>query len=359
MTEWRKRRSPFRPDGSVAEGADLHPSTWIHDESIIRYHLVLAFGKLRLDELTSAHCKDFRKALQDKGRSGKTAQNVLGVLHKAMADAVEDGILTANPVPRLRRKTAGRISRSNSDPLTVAEVKDFLASVPGWYRDLYDLWFRVGWRPSEILAIRFDWIDFKRRIVHLKRGRIARWGGVEAPPKTGEREVDCSYDPAIFEALERLKRRSLRTGKRDYVFTDERGSPLSQEWLHKRIWSTTLRKLGLRGRGQYNIRDTFITLALSAGEDPGWVAHACGTSERMILEHYRKWMNNLTRRDGGRIARLYRTPVSRFGHRMGTEDPSASENDKSFQGNLVEAGGIEPPSEDSPAMATTRLVRDL
>lgn len=36
LTEWHKRRSPFRRDGSVAEGADLHPSTWIHDESIIR-----------------------------------------------------------------------------------------------------------------------------------------------------------------------------------------------------------------------------------------------------------------------------------------------------------------------------------
>jgi hypothetical protein len=29
------------------------------------------------------------------------------------------------------------------------------------------------------------------------------------------------------------------------------------------------------------------------------------------------------------------------------------------KGILVEAGGIEPPSEDSPAMATTRVVRDL
>jgi integrase len=144
--------------------------------------------------------------------------------------------------------------------------------VPDWYRDLYDLWFRVGWRPSELLAVRFDWLDFHRQTVHLKRGRIARWGGVEAPPKTGEREVDCSYDPAILGTFERLKRRSLQTGRRDFVFSDEQGNPLSQEWLHKRVWLPTLRKLGLRARGQYNIRDTFITLALSAGEDPGWVA---------------------------------------------------------------------------------------
>jgi integrase len=223
-------------------------------------------------------------------------------------------------------------------------VKEFLASVPTWYRDLYDIWFRVGWCPSEILAVRFDWIDFRRWTVHLKRGRIARWGGVEAPPKTGEREVDCSYDPAIFGALERLKRRSLQTGKRDFVFTDEHGAPLSQEWLHKSIWSPSLRQIGLRARGQYNIRDTFITLAQSAGEDPGWVAHVCGTSERMIFDDYRKWMDNLTRRDGGRIARLYRAPVRQFGHPLGTEDPSTSEKGPNYQENLVEAGGIEPPT---------------
>ena len=47
------------------------------------------------------------------------------------------------------------------------------------------------------------------------------------------------------------------------------------------------RDSALRARGQYNIRDTFISLALSAGEDPGWVARVCGTSEEMIFRHYR------------------------------------------------------------------------
>jgi hypothetical protein len=60
-----------------------------------------------------------------------------------------------------------------------------------------------------------------------------------------------------------------------------------QQRLHKKIWLPTLRKIELRARGQYNIRDTFISLALSAGEDPGRVARVCGTSERMIFKHYR------------------------------------------------------------------------
>jgi len=230
--------------------------------------------------------------------------------------------------------------------------------VPHWYRDLYDIWFRVGWRPSEILAVRFDWIDFHRQTVHLKRGRIARWGGVEAPPKTGEREVYCGYDPAVFAAFHRLKQRSLIIGRRDFVFTDEKGNALSQEWLHKKMWLPTLRNVGLRAPGQYNIRDTFVTLALSAGEDPGWVAQVCGTSERMIFEHYRKWMRNLTRADGQRIARMLRSQAS-DGHPAGTRPDRQAETAWISARKMVEAGGIEPPSENRRAMATTRLFRDL
>src|SRR5262249_891511 len=71
----------------------------------------------------------------------------------------------------------------------------------------------------------------------------------------------------------------------------------------------TLRRCGLHARGQYNIRDTFITNALSAGEDPGWVAQVCGTSEQMIFRHYRRWMPALSRTDRRRIAALLEPPT--------------------------------------------------
>jgi integrase len=107
-------------------------------------------------------------------------------------------------------------------------------------------------------------------------------------PKTGEREMVLDYDPKLFAIVERRRRESLSTERREYVFTDSLGRPLSREWLGKRVWSPTIKQIGLSSRGQYNIRDTFITLALSAGEDPGWVAEVCGTSERMIFRHYRE-----------------------------------------------------------------------
>jgi integrase len=231
----------------------------------------------------------------------------MGTLHKVMTDATAEGVIPANPVLRIRsgrrRRTASRI-RSQSAPLTPFEIGEFLAQVPGMYRTLYDVWFRLGWRSSEIVALRFRNLDFARQVVTVDTGRMPRFGGIEAEPKTGPREVDCSYDPQIFALLTTLRDAQGEPVPDDYVFIDPTGQPLSQEWLHRRIWLVTLERAGLRARGQYNIRDTFISIALSAGEDPGWVAAVCGTSEEMIFRHYRTWIPGLNPGAGSKVGRI-------------------------------------------------------
>jgi integrase len=264
ILRWHKMRSPFRADGTLARDAALHPSTWLHDEHTIRKHFLPAFGPLPLDQIGVTRINEFRRSLVDMGLAGKTVTTIMGLLHKAFADALEENLIDENPVRRIasRRQIRLHQRRTTSDPLTPAEVARFLAAVPDWYRDLYNVWSRLGWRPSEIVALRLGWLDFDRRIIMLERGRIARWGGIEAAPKTGPREVDCSYDPEIFRALSRLRERAITHGAETFIFTDPDGNPLSQEWLHKRIWKPTLERAGLHVRGQYNIRDTFITVAL-------------------------------------------------------------------------------------------------
>jgi hypothetical protein len=100
------------------------------------------------------------------------------------------------------------------------------------------------------------------------------------------------------------------------VFTDQRGTPLDQEWLNDEVWKPTLRKAEITERGQYCIRDTFISLALSSGEDPGWVAQVCGTSEEMLFRHYQKWIPGLQVGAGRRIGTLLQ---GAFGDPPGSE----------------------------------------
>ena len=366
IASWHKRRSPFLADGSVGIDTELHPSTWIHDESLIRRHFIPAFGPLRLDEIDVPRCREFRRALVDAGLSGKTISNVVGLLHKAFSDAVGEGLIERNPVLRAsnRRLRLSRRQRLTADSLTPEEIRRFLAHVPAFFRELYSVWFQVGWRSSEIVALRFSWLDFTRQSVLLQRARIPRWGGVEAEPKTGRRLVDCSYAPEIFRIIEEIHSRVTHRNGDDFVFADQEGRPLSQEWLNKRIWKPTLRRAGIRERGQYCIRDTFITLSLSAGEDPGWVARVCGTSEQMIFRHYRNWIPGLQTGAGTKISAALSTVIGpsdgeKVSLKVSLSDVLETKTEPNQALKMVEAGGIEPPSEDRQTMATTRLVREL
>jgi len=200
---------------------------------------------------------------------------------------------------------------------------------PWFYRTLYDIWFRLGWRSSDVVALRFRNLDFARQVIRVEAGRMPRFGGIEAEPKTGPREVDCSYDPRIFALFDAVRRTKENPSPDDYVFTDPAGRPLSQKWLHKCVWLITLGRAGLRARGQYNIRDTFISIALSAGEDPGWVAKVCGTSEEMIFRHYRTWIPGLNPDAGRKVIRVLETVSG--GNRTG-RPRTAEEEEVSFTG---------------------------
>ncbi len=369
IRRFHDRRSPFLPDGTVKKDFAIHPTTWMHDKSTVE-RLTRTFKGLRVNQLTVRRCNDFEEGLFNEGLSGKTVSNAMGYLHSALDWAVKEGLLTSNPVIRVTNSTVKRSSqlREKIAPLGKDEVVSVLAQIPDRFADFYELWFHLGWRPSVMVAIRWGWLDFEHEMIDVRHGRTPRAGGVEATPKTGRYFAACSNDPEIFRILARIKQRALKsgtpTGDDDYVFVDEEGSPLSQEWLHKRIWLPALKRAGVTHRGQYAIRDTFITWSLSAQEDPGWVAKICGTSEAMIFKHYRKWIRSLDTRAGSRIAASLRKNVTRKRppRLSPVASPGRSKKRKTQQNQplkMVEAGGIEPPSEDLQTMATTRLVRVL
>ena len=130
------------------------------------------------------------------------------------------------------------------------------------------------------------------------------------------------------------------------MFTNPAGQPLSQERLHDRVWTSTLVRAGIPRRGQYCIRDTFITLALSSGEDPGWVAQVCGTSEEMIFRHYRRWIPGLRPGAGERISAILRSVdprPSRSASLKPSPDTAEKEDRSEISGEMLAERGDSNP----------------
>jgi hypothetical protein len=93
IRRWHKNRSPILADGRIIQDPDIHPSTRIHDATVVRSRFVPAFRHLRLSEVTPYHCGAFRQSLLEEGLSGKTVGNIMGLLHKAFSDAIDEGLL--------------------------------------------------------------------------------------------------------------------------------------------------------------------------------------------------------------------------------------------------------------------------
>ncbi len=75
--------------------------------------------------------------------------------------------------------------------------------------------------------------------------------------------------------------------------------PVNQELFRQKVWEPVLKRLNMRHRPPYQMRHTFATLAISAGEKINWVARMLGHKSPVVtLEKFNRFVPNLTRADG-------------------------------------------------------------
>ncbi len=161
-------------------------------------------GTAPMWSLTRPGIRHFYAELERRGRlrgdrplHPKAVHNVHLVLRKALEDAVEDGLIPANPA---RRAHMLSVRRPEMKTWTEAQVAAFL----GFVRDdpLYSLWrtaATTGMRRGELLAVTWPALDLAARRLHVTKalgrgpkGEPPRFG----PPKTdrGRRAIPRSRD---------------------------------------------------------------------------------------------------------------------------------------------------------------------
>ena len=102
---------------------------------------------------------------------------------------------------------------------------------------------------------------------------------------------------------------------------------------------------GLEYRPVIQTRHTFATMMVSSGENLGWIQKMMGHSSlKMITDKYFSYIPNMTHYDGSKFMEEYK----KKGEKRAPNEPHSGFFSPKLLILMVEAGGVEPPSENIP-----------
>lgn len=269
-------------------------------------HLLPAFSDKEVGRITKAEVLKFRSTL-GKVEDGKKAlsadriNHIMTTLRMILAEAADRFEFTT---PCIGIKQL-RVPKSDVDPFSLEEVLRFIENVRPDFKNYYTVRFFSGMRTAEIDGLKWKFVDFERRQILIRETVV---DGQDDTTKTPESVRTIEMSSLVYKALR--EQHTVTGGLSKYVFCTRNGSPLQHRNVTKRVWTPTLRRLGMNLRRPYQTRHTAATLWLAAGENPEWIARQMGhVNTRMLFTVYSRFVPNITRNDGSAIERLLESRI--------------------------------------------------
>lgn len=265
-------------------------------------HLLPVFGQKKVSSITKGEVLKFRSTLakvsngNKEGLSPDRINHIMTPLRMILADAADRHNFTT---PFIGIKPL-KVPRTEVDPFSLDEVRQFLAKVRADFRDYYIVRFFTGMRTSEIDGLKWNNVDFERRQILIRETVVM---GEKDTTKTDSSRRFIEMSKPVYEAL--LSQHRVTGAKQGFVFCTRTGEPMNYSNVTNRIWYPTLALLGLKKRRPYQTRHTTATLWLASGENPEWIARQMGHSTtKMLFTIYSRYVPNITRQDGSAFNRL-------------------------------------------------------
>lgn len=255
------------------------------NESYLKRHIGKhPIGKRPIGTVQGSELELLRAELAKK-LSAKTVNNILILVRGGFELAHDDGVIARNPAGRL--KNIRLVRKSDADPFEAAELRAIDQEIDeAQIKNLVETWWNTGFREGELFGLEWPDVDWIRRRAHVQRSVVK---GKEQPPKDNE-ERFVDLPPRAIAALTRQKAHTLLVGGKVFINPTTQKPWTSTERFARRM-KRWCKRAGVRYRPPKQLRHTYASMALSAGEAPLYVMHQLGhASLQMLQDHYAKWM---------------------------------------------------------------------
>jgi integrase len=262
----------------------------------VRVHIKPAFGRLKLRALTPNQVRGLYRKKLDDGLAPRTVNYIHTTLHKALKEAVSDGLVPRNAAS----VEAPRPEKPEIRPLSPDQARKLIATaheVGDRFEALYVLALHCGLREGELLGLRWDDVDLSGPTATVQVRRTlseTRTGHKFEKPKNGKgRSVKCSQKATevLRSHRARQSKERLRVGSlwqdNGLVFPTTTGTTKSGTNLTGRHFKPLLKRAELPAIRLHDLRHTCATILLMAGKHPKYVQELLGhASINITLDTY-------------------------------------------------------------------------
>ncbi len=242
--------------------------------SYLRKHLLPAFGDMNLLEISVDDLQDF---LNDrKELAHKTLREFIVFLRQIFDSALEDKKVTFNPA-RSKKLTnpSDKVTVRDALPLEIViEILDAISHLDEDERRLMALLLLTGMRRGEVLGLRWEDIDFKKRMISVRRNVTFPTNQPNiTTPKTENGVRQIPIDENLIALLDRPAH------AKGYVIGGRAPLTLMRyRWMYEKIEQ----RVNLHDATAHIFRHSYLTLLDAAGVDPKTLQNIAGHGDFKI-----------------------------------------------------------------------------
>jgi len=275
------------------EADGLEQSTVDYYQQHLDRHIIPVIGAVKLSRLTMPMLTSFQDKLRELGRSPIMVRKVRISLGALLADAQRRGLVGQNVVHALPRSLRGKEARAAArqkgklrvgvDIPSPDEIRAIIAAASDGDSDgrrpLLLTAIFTGLRISELRGLRWDAIDFKRAVLHVRQ-RADRYNAIGKPKSVaGERTVPLP--PTLVSTL-RKWRLACPNSELGLAFPADDGSVESYVNITRHALIPTLLAAGIAAKyGWHSLRHFYASWCINRKVDGGLELPAKMVQQRM------------------------------------------------------------------------------
>lgn len=254
-------------------------------------HIGSTFGYLSLGSINPMELEKWQNQLLQKFKKG-TVQRYRSVFYSILEKAFFNDLIIKNPFKKvLAPKMQKNQKVEEIEPFSRTELSIILQNSNGYMKNFIKLMVSTGMRPGEIIALKWEDIDFSKKIIKVEKTRLRSKKDTEpvdgyTKTSASDRKVDL-----LHNALKALDAQQELTGYQQYVFLNSSKNPFYNHDIVSLNFKNILKQSGVKERVLYNLRHTFASQMISQGIDIVWVSRMLGHKDVSItLKIYTKFI---------------------------------------------------------------------